>query len=156
MSRRRTLARQVRATGTALHAGVPVTMVLSPAQSGQGVVFRRTDLGVSIPARYDQVSETRLGTVIGEGSAKVGVVEHLMAAAAGLEIDDLTGFPGWAGAADPGRGCAVLSRAAGQRRHGRAGSSPHGGEGPETRDGGKRRCQGMRCCRPTNCPSPMS
>ena len=90
MSRRRTIACQVHATGTALHAGVPVTMVLSPAQSGQGVVFRRADLDVSIPARYDRVSETRLGTVIGEGSAKVGVVEHLMAAAAGLEIDDLT------------------------------------------------------------------
>ena len=43
----------------------------------------------TIPARYDLVSETRLGTVIGEGSAKVGVVEHLMAAAAGAEIDDL-------------------------------------------------------------------
>jgi len=90
MTRRRTIAHEVRVTGTALHAGVPVTMVLSPAQSGQGVVFRRADLDVSIPARYDRVSETRLGTVIGEGSAKVGVVEHLMAAAAGLEIDDLT------------------------------------------------------------------
>lgn len=44
---------------------------------------------VDIPARYDQVSETRLGTVIGSGSAKVGVVEHLMAAAAGLELDDM-------------------------------------------------------------------
>src|SRR5581483_8883840 len=90
MTRRRTIAHEVRATGIALHAGVPVTMVLSPAKSGQGIVFRRTDLDVSIPARYDRVSETRLGTVIGEGSAKVGVVEHLMAAAAGLEIDDLT------------------------------------------------------------------
>jgi UDP-3-O-[3-hydroxymyristoyl] N-acetylglucosamine deacetylase len=90
MTRRRTIAHEVRAIGTALHAGVPVTMVMSPAQSGQGVVFRRADLEVSIPARYDRVSETRLGTVIGEGSAKVGVVEHLMAAAAGLEIDDLT------------------------------------------------------------------
>jgi len=90
MARRRTIAHEVRATGTALHAGVPVTMILSPAQSGRGIVFRRADLDVSIPARYDRVSETRLGTVIGEGSAKVGVVEHLMAAAAGLEIDDLT------------------------------------------------------------------
>ena len=89
MTLRRTLARTVTATGTALHAGVPVTMTLSPAASGAGIVFRRTDLNADIPARYDQVSETRLGTVIGLGSAKVGVVEHLMAAAAGLEIDDL-------------------------------------------------------------------
>src|SRR3569833_1003944 len=89
MTRRRTIAHDVRATGTALHAGVPVTMVLSPAPSGHGISFRRTDLDIEIAARYDQVSETRLGTVIGTGSAKVGVVEHLMAAAAGLELDDL-------------------------------------------------------------------
>lgn len=89
MTPRRTIAHALTVTGTALHAGVPVTMILSPGPSGSGVVFRRTDLGVDIPARYDQVSETRLGTVIGQGSAKVGVVEHLMAAVAGLEIDDL-------------------------------------------------------------------
>jgi len=89
MTPRRTIAHALTVTGTALHAGVPVTMILSPGVSGSGVVFRRTDLAVDIPARYDQVSETRLGTVIGQGSAKVGVVEHLMAAVAGLEIDDL-------------------------------------------------------------------
>jgi UDP-3-O-[3-hydroxymyristoyl] N-acetylglucosamine deacetylase len=89
MTPRRTIAQPVTVTGTALHAGVPVTMTLAPAASGSGIVFRRTDLNTDIPARYDQVSETRLGTVIGQGSAKVGVVEHLMAAAAGLEIDDL-------------------------------------------------------------------
>jgi UDP-3-O-[3-hydroxymyristoyl] N-acetylglucosamine deacetylase len=89
MTLRRTLAHPVTASGTALHSGVPVTMTLSPAAAGSGIVFRRADLNVDIPARYDLVSETRLGTVIGSGSAKVGVVEHLMAAAAGLEIDDL-------------------------------------------------------------------
>ena len=89
MSPRRTVAHAVTVTGTALHAGVPVTMSLSPGPSGSGIIFRRADLGVDIPARYDLVSETRLGTVIGQGSAKVGVVEHLMAAAAGVEIDDL-------------------------------------------------------------------
>ena len=89
MSPRRTIAHPVTVSGTALHAGVPVTMTLSPAAGGSGVVFRRADLNVDIPARYDLVSETRLGTVIGQGSAKVGVVEHLMAAAAGAEIDDL-------------------------------------------------------------------
>lgn len=89
MTPRRTIAQPVTVTGTALHAGVPVTMTLAPGASGSGIIFRRTDIGADIPARYDQVSETRLGTVIGQGAAKVGVVEHLMAAAAGLEIDDL-------------------------------------------------------------------
>jgi UDP-3-O-[3-hydroxymyristoyl] N-acetylglucosamine deacetylase len=89
MTMRRTIAHEVTASGIALHSGVPVTMRLSPAPSGQGIVFRRADIGADIPARFDQVSETRLGTVIGSGDAKVGVVEHLMAAAAGAEIDDL-------------------------------------------------------------------
>ena len=89
MTPRRTVAHPVTATGTALHAGVPVTMTLSPGASGGGIIFRRADLNIDIPARYDLVRETRLGTVIGEGSARIGVVEHLMAAAAGAEIDDL-------------------------------------------------------------------
>jgi len=89
MTLRRTIAHPVTVSGTALHAGVPVTMTLSPALCGSGIVFRRADLGIETPARYDLVSETRLGTVIGQGQAKIGVVEHLMAAAAGAEIDDL-------------------------------------------------------------------
>lgn len=63
---------------------------LLPAMSGRGVVFRRQDLGgVEIPARYDRVSETRLGTMISENGASVGVVEHLMAAVFGAGVDDL-------------------------------------------------------------------
>jgi len=89
MTARTTIAHTVTARGTALHSGVDVAMTLKPAATGFGIRFHRTDLGVEIPARYDLVSETRLGTVLGQGAAKVGVVEHLMAACAGLEIDDL-------------------------------------------------------------------
>lgn len=66
-------------------------MTLSPAAAGTGIVFRRSDLGGrDIEARYDRVGETRLGTVIDDGEgASVGVIEHLMAAIAGAEIDDL-------------------------------------------------------------------
>jgi len=86
---RRTLAKEIIAEGAALHAGVLVHMTLSPALAGSGVVFRRSDLGVDVPACYDAVTETNLGTVISANSASVGVVEHLMAAVAGAEIDDL-------------------------------------------------------------------
>jgi UDP-3-O-[3-hydroxymyristoyl] N-acetylglucosamine deacetylase len=86
---RRTLANEITAEGTALHAGTNVRMTLSPAEAGTGIVFRRSDLGLDVPARYDAVTETNLGTVIANGDARVGVVEHLMAAAAGAEIDDL-------------------------------------------------------------------
>ena len=84
MTPRRTLAREISTDGIALHAGVTVHMTLSPAASGAGVRFRRSDLGnAEIPALYDRVGETRLGTVIAEGGASVGVIEHLMAAVAG-------------------------------------------------------------------------
>jgi len=87
---RRTLASEISITGTALHAGGTVNMTLSPAPSGAGVVFRRSDQGnAEVRARYDNVTETRLGTVIAEGKTSVGVVEHLMSAIAGAEIDDL-------------------------------------------------------------------
>ena len=90
MSTRRTLAREIRTEGTALHSGVVVHMTLSPAASGAGVVFRRSDRGnAEIAARYDAVSETNLGTVIGSGEVKIGVIEHLMAAVAGAGIDDM-------------------------------------------------------------------
>jgi UDP-3-O-[3-hydroxymyristoyl] N-acetylglucosamine deacetylase len=88
---RRTLAEPIEVDGVALHAGTPVRMRLSPAEPNTGIVFRRSDLGdTSIPAHYDKVAETRLGTVIDNGAgARIGVIEHLMAAIAGLEIDDL-------------------------------------------------------------------
>jgi UDP-3-O-[3-hydroxymyristoyl] N-acetylglucosamine deacetylase len=88
---RRTIAREIATEGIALHAGSTVRMTLAPASAGAGIRFRRGDLGsIQIPARFDRVSETRLGTVISESNGvTVGVIEHLMAALAGSEIDDL-------------------------------------------------------------------
>jgi UDP-3-O-[3-hydroxymyristoyl] N-acetylglucosamine deacetylase len=88
---RRTIAKEIRAEGVALHAGTPVRMTLAPAEPGAGALFRRSDLGGrAIVARYDRVGETRLGTVIDDGAGtSVGVIEHLMAALAGCEIDDI-------------------------------------------------------------------
>jgi UDP-3-O-[3-hydroxymyristoyl] N-acetylglucosamine deacetylase len=88
---RRTIANEIASEGIALHAGRMIRMMLAPAAAGAGIVFRRSDLSDrEIPAHYDKVSETRLGTVIADGSgASVGVIEHLMAAVAGAAIDDL-------------------------------------------------------------------
>jgi UDP-3-O-[3-hydroxymyristoyl] N-acetylglucosamine deacetylase len=86
---RRTLASEITTEGVALHAGINVRMTLSRAPAGTGIVFRRSDLGIDIPARYGAVTETNLGTVIAANGASVGVVEHLMSAVAGAEIDDL-------------------------------------------------------------------
>lgn len=90
MSFRRTLAKSVSAEGVALHAGVAAQMTLLPAAPGAGIVFRRRDLidSPDIPALWSKVVETRLGTVIAEGEARAGVIEHLMAALSGAGIDD--------------------------------------------------------------------
>lgn len=88
---RRTLAREIGAEGVALHAGVPARLVLRPAAAGTGIEFRRRDMPgtAPIPALWSRVTETRLGTVIsGPDGASVAVIEHLMAALAGAEIDD--------------------------------------------------------------------
>jgi len=88
--RRRTLARKIETEGVALHAGTRVRMTLAPAEPNSGVIFRRSDLGGrTILAQYDKVNETRLGTVISHADVSVGVIEHLMAAVAGAELDDL-------------------------------------------------------------------
>lgn len=90
MSMRKTLAQAIDAQGTALHSGAAVHMTLAPAPSGTGIVFRRSDRnGAEIPARYDAVTETNLGTVIAKNGVSVGVIEHLMAAVAGAGIDDM-------------------------------------------------------------------
>src|SRR5215470_2151591 len=87
---RRTLASEISVAGTALHAGGNVNLTLAPAPAGHGVVFRRSDQNnLEVMARYDKVGETRLGTVIADGEVTVGVIEHLMAAVAGAELDDL-------------------------------------------------------------------
>ncbi len=88
---RRTIAREVGCDGVTLHTGQVVHMSLAPAAMGSGIVFRRSDLGHrEIAARYGNVIGARLGTVIGDGTGlTVGVIEHLMAALAGVEIDDL-------------------------------------------------------------------
>lgn len=65
-------------------------MQLRPAAPGTGIVFRRVDLPVpvDIPARAVAVTETTLCTTLGHGSVQVATVEHLMAAFAGLGIDN--------------------------------------------------------------------
>jgi UDP-3-O-[3-hydroxymyristoyl] N-acetylglucosamine deacetylase len=86
----RTLKNQIRATGVALHTGEKVFLTLKPAPVDTGIVFVRTDLDpqVEIPARAEFVGDTRMATTLCLGDVKVSTIEHLMAAFAGLGIDN--------------------------------------------------------------------
>ena len=87
-SRQQTLKAPISCAGIGLHSGRKVAMTISPAGIDHGIVFRRTDLGVDLPARFDHVADTRLCTVLANHAARIGTVEHLMAALAGIGIDN--------------------------------------------------------------------
>lgn len=85
----RTLKSRIPCVGIAVHSGRRVRLTLLPAPADHGIVFRRTDLGRDIPATYNRVVDTKLCTTIGESSARVGTIEHLMAALAGAGVDNV-------------------------------------------------------------------
>ncbi len=86
----RTLKNIIRATGVGLHTGKKVYLTLKPAVEDTGIVFVRTDLdpAVEVPARPENVSDTRLSTTLERDGVKISTVEHLMSAFAGLGIDN--------------------------------------------------------------------
>ena len=89
--RQHTLKSAINCAGVGLHTGQQVAVRILPAPAGHGIAFRRTDLGLTIAARFDQVVDTRLCTALGaeaSGVALVGTIEHLMAALAGAEVDN--------------------------------------------------------------------
>ena len=91
MIKQRTLKNAISATGIGLHTGEKVRLTLRPAPVNTGIRFIRTDLSpaVEIPAQHAAVLDTRLATTVGEGSARISTVEHLMAALSGMAIDNL-------------------------------------------------------------------
>src|SRR5262249_1562692 len=84
----RTLKSPISCVGVGLHSAKPVRMTFQPAPANPGIVFRRIDLRRDIPARHDHVVDTHLSTVLGDGGARVGTVEHVMAALAGCGVDN--------------------------------------------------------------------
>lgn len=89
--RQRTLSRPVQCTGRGVHSGKSVTMILRPAPVNHGIKFRRLDLPDQpcVTAHFNMVVDTSLATVIGYDGFIVSTIEHLMAALAGLSIDNV-------------------------------------------------------------------
>lgn len=84
----RTLDHSIRCSGIGLHSGKKIQLVLHPADENSGITFSRSDLGITIPARAEFVTDTRLCTTIGREGAHISTVEHLLSALAGLGIDN--------------------------------------------------------------------
>ena len=90
MLRQRTLRSAITATGIGLHTGEEVHLTINPAPVDRGIVFRRVDLDpvLEIPALAEYVGDTTLSTCLVGGAERVSTVEHLLAALAGLGIDN--------------------------------------------------------------------
>ena len=86
-----TIRKPVSISGIGLHTGVQTTMVFKPAPEHFGIRFRRVDLdGIpEIPADVDHVVEMKRNTTLGIGDARVHTIEHVLAAVAGLQIDNI-------------------------------------------------------------------
>src|SRR6187200_2279552 len=89
MDVQQTLKRQISCAGIGLHSGQKVTLTLKPAPADSGIRFRRTDLGVEIPASVDNVSAVQYATILGRDGATVETVEHLLAALVASGIDNV-------------------------------------------------------------------
>jgi UDP-3-O-[3-hydroxymyristoyl] N-acetylglucosamine deacetylase/3-hydroxyacyl-[acyl-carrier-protein] dehydratase len=86
----RTLAHTAEVRGFGLFRGADVTLRFVPAEPGAGIVFVRTDLAdrPPIPARVERVVASQRRTTIRQGAASVEMIEHVVAALAGLRIDN--------------------------------------------------------------------
>lgn len=86
-----TLKKSVSYTGIGLHTGNRCTITFHPAPENFGIRFHRVDLVDSpeIQADIEHVVDISRGTTIGIGDVKIHTVEHVLAAVAGLQIDNV-------------------------------------------------------------------
>ncbi len=87
----RTIAREAEIEGAGLFTGQPVRLHLRPAEPGTGLVFVRTDLDpeAAVPASIQSVAKRFQRTALASGDVAVETAEHLLAAAGGLQVDNL-------------------------------------------------------------------
>jgi UDP-3-O-[3-hydroxymyristoyl] N-acetylglucosamine deacetylase/3-hydroxyacyl-[acyl-carrier-protein] dehydratase len=85
-----TLKNSISISGTGLHTGIMVDMIMHPANPGFGIQFKRIDLPGKpvIKADCDLVTDTSRGTTLELDGAKVSTVEHVLAALVGMGVDN--------------------------------------------------------------------
>jgi UDP-3-O-[3-hydroxymyristoyl] N-acetylglucosamine deacetylase len=85
--RQHTIRKTVALEGIGLHSGKPARLAVSPAPPDSGIVFRVGN--ERIPAAPESVVDSHYATTVGRNGTRIQTVEHLMAATAGLGIDNL-------------------------------------------------------------------
>ncbi|MDX6745997.1 bifunctional UDP-3-O-[3-hydroxymyristoyl] N-acetylglucosamine deacetylase/3-hydroxyacyl-ACP dehydratase [Polaribacter sp. PL03] len=89
--KQKTIQKEISLSGVGLHTGNTVTMTLKPAPINHGFAFSRIDLEGSpiIGAKAEYVVNTQRGTNLEKNGVQIQTSEHVLAAAVGLDIDNL-------------------------------------------------------------------
>jgi UDP-3-O-[3-hydroxymyristoyl] N-acetylglucosamine deacetylase/3-hydroxyacyl-[acyl-carrier-protein] dehydratase len=89
--KQKTLASSFTIHGKGLHTGVDVTMNFLPAPVNHGFKFKRIDLENQpiIEADVDLVVDTSRGTLLQKNGARIGTIEHALAALVGMDLDNV-------------------------------------------------------------------
>ncbi|MDA8084696.1 MAG: UDP-3-O-acyl-N-acetylglucosamine deacetylase [Nitrospiraceae bacterium] len=86
----RTIKKSISVEGIGLHTGVQSRVTINPAARDSGITFVRTDKPMVIKAHVGSVIDTAFATTVGQNGVKIRTVEHILAALAGLGIDNAT------------------------------------------------------------------
>ena len=86
-----TLRTSITVSGVGLHTGILTNLTFKPAAENHGYKFQRIDLPGKpiVEADVDNVTDTDRGTTISKNGAKISTIEHVLAALAGMEIDNV-------------------------------------------------------------------
>ena len=89
--KQKTLANSFKIQGKGLHTGVNVTMNFLPAPENHGFKFKRVDLENApvIDADVELVVDTSRGTLLEKDGARIGTIEHTLAALIGMDLDNV-------------------------------------------------------------------
>jgi len=89
--KQKTIQKEVSLSGVGIHTGNTVKMTIKPAPIDHGFAFCRVDLQGSpiIAAKAEYVVNTQRGTNLEKNGVQIQTSEHVLAAAVGLDIDNL-------------------------------------------------------------------
>ena len=89
--KQKTIQKEICLSGVGLHTGNTVNMTIKPAPVNHGFAFSRVDLegAPTIEARAEYVTNTQRGTNLEKNGVQIQTSEHVLAAAVGLDIDNL-------------------------------------------------------------------
>ncbi len=91
MLKQQTIAEPIKTVGIGLHSGNRSNLFLKPAPIDSGITFVRLDMEplLPIPGKAENITDTRLASVLQIGEHRISTVEHLLSACSGLGIDNL-------------------------------------------------------------------